>query len=284
MVERCYKEMSSRVGALELREQQRLDGLSTHPHSEDNTSSVLTVKDPRIGSCELGLGSTSSCDKYTVGFTEALQKSWVYRRNNAFDISRLSLDSRDNCSMAWSYLSGISWAEVSNISVIGLPILFDEVYNPMQPSQTWRFGSLDPAQAAVEPLAKDLRPRSSGYTNPRIKDDCNRDDAVLSCDGCGEDFYEEKCWELADHRWQFECFRCNIFSILLDSDTGSILVSDGSLICDNCAYSCSCCGNKVGDLAIWIGDPAYCAGCTKCRNCEKRIENLKYARTSQGVF
>ncbi|KAL8904901.1 MAG: hypothetical protein Q9207_002967 [Kuettlingeria erythrocarpa] len=44
------------------------------------------------------------------------------------------------------------------------------------------------------------------------------------------------------------------------------------------------CGNKIEDLAILTGDQAFCASCFRCRNCKKKIENLKYARTSQGIF
>jgi hypothetical protein len=32
------------------------------------------------------------------------------------------------------------------------------------------------------------------------------------------------------------------------------------------------------------GDQAFCANCFKCRNCKRKIENLRYARTSQGIF
>ena len=55
-------------------------------------------------------------------------------------------------------------------------------------------------------------------------------------------------------------------------------------MCSNCTYSCSVCNNKIEDLAILIGDQAFCATCFKCRNCKKKIENLKYARTSQGIY
>ncbi|KAL9114472.1 MAG: hypothetical protein Q9227_001553 [Pyrenula ochraceoflavens] len=44
------------------------------------------------------------------------------------------------------------------------------------------------------------------------------------------------------------------------------------------------CHNKIEDLAILTGDQAFCANCFKCRNCKKKIENLRYARTSQGIF
>jgi len=63
-----------------------------------------------------------------------------------------------------------------------------------------------------------------------------------------------------------------------------LLLGDGSLICNNCTYSCNACGNKIEDLAILTGDQAFCASCFRCRNCKRKIENLRYARTSQGIF
>ena len=88
----------------------------------------------------------------------------------------------------------------------------------------------------------------------------------------------------AGNRWHIDCFRCNSCGTLLDSDANLLLLGDGSLICNNCTYSCSACGNKIEDLAILTGDQAFCATCFRCRNCKKKIENLKYARTSQGIF
>ena len=88
----------------------------------------------------------------------------------------------------------------------------------------------------------------------------------------------------AGNRWHIDCFRCNTCGTILDSDANLLLLGDGSLICNNCTYSCSVCGNKIEDLAILTGDQAFCATCFRCRNCKKKIENLKYARTSQGIF
>ena len=88
----------------------------------------------------------------------------------------------------------------------------------------------------------------------------------------------------AGNRWHIDCFRCNTCGTILDSDANLLLLGDGSLICNNCTYSCSVCNSKIEDLAILTGDQAFCATCFKCRNCKKKIENLKYARTSQGIF
>ena len=88
----------------------------------------------------------------------------------------------------------------------------------------------------------------------------------------------------AGNRWHIDCFRCNTCDTLLDSDANLLLLGDGSLICNNCTYSCNACGNKIEDLAILTGDQAFCAACFRCRNCKRKIENLRYARTSQGIF
>ncbi|KAF8457583.1 hypothetical protein BDZ91DRAFT_800528 [Kalaharituber pfeilii] len=61
---------------------------------------------------------------------------------------------------------------------------------------------------------------------------------------------------------------------------------------DDVTYTCKGCGEileegkafELEDLAILTGDQAFCAGCFRCRNCKRKIENLRYARTSQGIF
>ncbi|CEI69727.1 unnamed protein product [Fusarium venenatum] len=109
-------------------------------------------------------------------------------------------------------------------------------------------------------------------------------DDVFPCKGCGDILEEGKAFELAGNRWHLDCFRCNTCGTLLDSDANLLLLGDGSLICNNCTYSCSACGNKIEDLAILTGEQAFCATCFRCRNCKRKIENLRYARTSQGIF
>ncbi|KAI9054799.1 hypothetical protein LZ554_001946 [Drepanopeziza brunnea f. sp. 'monogermtubi'] len=110
------------------------------------------------------------------------------------------------------------------------------------------------------------------------------EDVAYPCKGCGDILEEGKAFELAGNRWHLNCFRCNTCATLLDSDANLLLLGDGSLICNNCTYSCSACGNKIEDLAILTGDQAFCATCFRCRNCKRKIENLRYARTSQGIF
>lgn len=121
--------------------------------------------------------------------------------------------------------------------------------------------------------------------SPADYDDGTLDsEEIYPCKGCGDILEEGKAFELAGNRWHLTCFRCNTCGELLDSDANLLLLGDGSLICNNCTYSCSACNNKIEDLAILTGDQAFCASCFRCRNCKRKIENLRYARTSQGIF
>ena len=110
------------------------------------------------------------------------------------------------------------------------------------------------------------------------------DEVVYACKGCGEILEQGKAFELASNRWHIDCFRCNTCGTLLDSDANLLLLGDGSLVCNDCTYDCSSCGLKIEDLAILTGDLAFCASCFRCRNCKRKIENLRYARTTQGIF
>ncbi|KAK8041982.1 Rho guanine nucleotide exchange factor scd1 [Apiospora rasikravindrae] len=55
---------------------------------------------------------------------------------------------------------------------------------------------------------------------------------------------------LAENRWHLNCFCCQSCSRLLDTDTDFRLVSESSLLCSGCMYSCATCGNKIEDLAL----------------------------------
>ncbi|PVI06946.1 hypothetical protein DM02DRAFT_649288 [Periconia macrospinosa] len=122
------------------------------------------------------------------------------------------------------------------------------------------------------------------YGDGLSDDDDDDDDVVYPCKGCGEIMEEGKAFELGGKRWHIDCFRCDSCGTLLDSDANLLLLGDGSLICNNCTYSCNSCGNKIEELAILTGDQAYCRNCFICQGCKGRIENLRYARTSQGMF
>ncbi|KAF4126581.1 hypothetical protein GMORB2_0317 [Geosmithia morbida] len=124
----------------------------------------------------------------------------------------------------------------------------------------------------------------SSVTDEYLDGQLTDNEDVFPCKGCGEILEEGKAFELAGNRWHLDCFRCNSCGTLLDSDANLLLLGDGSLICNNCTYTCSACNNKIEDLAILTGDQAFCSTCFRCRNCKRKIDNLRYARTSQGIF
>ena len=66
--------------------------------------------------------------KFGFTFEKALHESPVYNRALRRH-SNLSLPSSAMNSLGWSFLSGISIAQVSNISVISLPISVNELWN-----------------------------------------------------------------------------------------------------------------------------------------------------------
>ena len=81
-----------------------------------------------------------------------------------------------------------------------------------------------------------------------------------------------------------DCFKCAKCGNKVTADTNLLLLSDGSPVCADCSYSCNVCGMPILDEAIMTGDDAYHAHCFKCKVCHKRIEELVFAKTKQGIY
>ena len=120
------QEMSRRLKTLELQSHNSLSlGASTR-HLMDDATSILTTRsqiDDRAKSQNITQTTT-----YGFAFDQDLNESRVYSRA-LHRHSNLSLPSTTINSMGWSFFSGISLAEVSNISVISLPISVNELWN-----------------------------------------------------------------------------------------------------------------------------------------------------------
>lgn len=128
--------------------------------------------------------------------------------------------------------------------------------------------------AANNPLAG-ATPTGSTLEATRDKRNCRK---------CGRPLVEGRAYELGGHRWHVDCFRCSVCHKQLDADTNMLVLGNGTIICNDCSYHCSICKKKIEDMAILTNDQAFCSDCFVCRNCHKRIDDLKYARTSQGIF
>ncbi|KAJ6591018.1 hypothetical protein DFH09DRAFT_1138325 [Mycena vulgaris] len=81
-----------------------------------------------------------------------------------------------------------------------------------------------------------------------------------------------------------DCFKCAKCGDQVTADTNLLLLSDGSPICVNCSYSCTICHNPILDEAIMTGDDSYHAHCFKCKVCKNHIDELVFAKTSQGIY
>ncbi|AOA60750.1 Rho GTPase-activating protein [Komagataella phaffii CBS 7435] len=104
------------------------------------------------------------------------------------------------------------------------------------------------------------------------------------CKKCGLVITEGHAYELGEDRWHVECFSCSKCSKSLGCDSNFLVLGTGALVCSDCSYACTICSKKIYDLAILTGNQAYCSSCFQCRACKNRIEDLRYARTSKGLF
>lgn len=84
--------------------------------------------------------------------------------------------------------------------------------------------------------------------------------------------------------FHIDCFKCAKCHQQVTADTNLLLLSDGSPVCANCSYCCNVCGQPILDEAIMTGDDSYHAHCFNCKVCKKRIEELVFAKTSQGIY
>ncbi|VUC25694.1 unnamed protein product [Clonostachys rosea] len=312
LVEAVINENQSLKSKLSLLED-RFDARSTFTrdpidHETDDVdtgSETATIREGNTADSFRDSNSPLSIsNRISFAFEKILQQSWVYKRNekNECDQSFITTTT-DARSRTWSIFSGISMAHISILSVIAMPItLLDISYGhyyeinsrPMDSAPVaGGEGDMFDHRQVLPSLPEHPETQVSSQLGKSIIDeyqieyegsDWDLDDEVFPCKGCGELLEEGKAFELAGNRWHLDCFRCGTCHTLLDSDSKLLLLRDGSLICNNCTYDCSACGEKIEDLAILTGDKAFCATCFLCRNCKQQIKNLRYARTSQGFF
>ncbi|KAE8255310.1 hypothetical protein A4X13_0g3086 [Tilletia indica] len=109
------------------------------------------------------------------------------------------------------------------------------------------------------------------------------------CGGCGLEIDESSANAGAIHfsnsLWHIDCFRCaKCNNRVTTGQDDLLLLSDGHPICSSCNYTCQVCRLPILEEAILTGDEAYHASCFTCRVCNQRIEELVFAKTSQGIY
>ena len=132
LVEQCYKEMSSRVQALEVLDMPRSGNADWMLGDDQESLATIHAHPPDLSSED-----SVKSESVLFDFSDELQRSRVYRRNQAFRESVISALTNSVYSLGWSFFSDLSMAEVSNISVINLAITEGETFNPQRYSQTW---------------------------------------------------------------------------------------------------------------------------------------------------
>ncbi|KAF9049694.1 hypothetical protein BJ165DRAFT_1525038 [Panaeolus papilionaceus] len=118
-----------------------------------------------------------------------------------------------------------------------------------------------------------------------IQDPVVLDDRL--CPGCKRSAVNEQGGLVVAFGQSFfhvDCFKCAKCRNQVTADTNLLLLSDGSPICANCSYSCNICRLPILDEAIMTGDDSYHAHCFKCKVCNNRIDELVFAKTSQGIY
>lgn len=131
-VEKCYKDISARMQALEVPELR--DRGEAESRLGDDTESLATIRAYPSASPN---SEVVENEAILFDFSDDLQRSRVYRRNQAFRNSVISDLTNSVHSVGWSFFSDLSMAEVSNISAINLAITEGEAFNPQRSSQTW---------------------------------------------------------------------------------------------------------------------------------------------------
>ncbi|KAH9820716.1 hypothetical protein DFH28DRAFT_1079509 [Melampsora americana] len=135
---------------------------------------------------------------------------------------------------------------------------------------------IDNSELTSEPAQS---PPASSLTSERIA--CNGCKNILEDTGSTGD---SVVVSFGNSLWHVDCFRCAKCRNLVEHDTNLLLLSDGSPVCENCSYICSVCKNPISNEAIVTGDESYHAECFRCRSCQNRIEELIFAKTSQGIY
>ena len=126
------EDITRRIASMEM----KIARLSRHATSTierpiDTSDGASTIR-PTIYSIENDHSSPSddgrAISQFCIQIQAEIEASRVYRRT----AQRHSISSfpSDFHSAAWSALSGVSLAEISNLSVLSLPISYNELWNP----------------------------------------------------------------------------------------------------------------------------------------------------------
>lgn len=118
--------------SIQLKHQSAPSALESFDLTDDDTSALK----PKRNSCAYGdvTGVAEGRSDYAFSFDKDLHQSRVYTRVSRTIVRRsdpdlLSLPSSSSCSIGSSFFSGLSLADVSNISLVSLPVAAHSLFN-----------------------------------------------------------------------------------------------------------------------------------------------------------
>lgn len=128
-----------------------------------NASTPSSAASIRTITSYMSIASNRSATIYHLTFEKVLFKTRVYK-NALRNGSRSTISLPGHRGSSWSILSGISLAEISNISILSLPLSASELFNPQWYDETTSHAtpaSFIPTDQDQQPLARRRRPRSN---------------------------------------------------------------------------------------------------------------------------
>ena len=177
----------------------------------------------------------------------------------------------------WSALTVLSISQVSNVSVINLPLNRDSLSSFLHSSHSWSNERIEFFPSLPRSLTRSTKPyticSSICTTNPTLPG--------ISGPPKLETFAEGKALPLAEGESSW--YRCTSCAHILPSNA-LLHFPDGSTLCNSCTYMCHSCGISIKSTVYIIHDTTLCGDCFRCRNCKRRIRGNQFARTGRGFW
>ncbi|KTW27830.1 uncharacterized protein T551_02797 [Pneumocystis jirovecii RU7] len=104
------------------------------------------------------------------------------------------------------------------------------------------------------------------------------------CNGCNLTIEEGSVVAFGGHIWHVGCFRCAKCNRQVSHNSDVLLLFDGSPVCDKCSCNCKVCNKHIDGFAIMTGNETYHSECFRCDACKRKIEDLVFAKTNQGIY
>lgn len=289
----------------------RLENLESHSVFHRGANSITTAI-PELDDLETirpteDYQSVKECyglnaSQLRFAFEGILEASRVYKKYQQNECDK-SFRNSVALSRAWSYLSDLSLAQISSVSVIALPICANDLSNP----QWYVPGSSSGSDANAN---KEVQPEHRRELSPHRYEDV----PYPYCRTCGKELKGGDVHRLskaihsssnsqgserstnvisaAGGKFHPACFGCDVCRSRFPSGSAldyALSNSQFRLCASGQMAACICTQVVLADEVVH-NTQIYCAGCFQCKNCKRLIQAskkappLEYTVTLHGVF